>query len=544
MPGASERAAKGRRRETRDGRRHLTAPSSGLSTPGLPPSVLRDASKRLQIICAVLFVALAFNWIGANWIEGQLAGEFTNPFQYVPGVTMMIAALIVFLLVRSPRLSASAVIVVGLVFQVVVSYCIPLSHLYGAYYGLEAERLTSDLIGLSSVSVWIMFFAVVFPSRPRHALAALTLSGSAVPVTVALLIRYGDIPAMPTGQFVGLFVIPYAFVVAAAYIAARIIYGLGRDILHAEELGSYHLEELLGRGGMGEVWRARHSMLSRPAAIKLIRSDVLAREPGGIGVAIDRFEREAQATASLQSPHTVELYDYGVSDDGSFYYAMELLDGIDLASLVERFGPLPAERVVHILEQACRSLGEAHRRGLVHRDLKPANLVLCQRAFEPDFLKVLDFGLVRHAPVESVDAPSEEALTKTGFLAGTPSYMAPEMVVGDGAVDARADIYALACVAYKLLTGRRVFEDKNIVATIFAHVHTPPMPPSEMTELPIPAELEALILACLAKSPDDRPGTAEELAHELAKVELPEPWTTERASNWWRTHMSEEYPER
>ena len=537
MPGASERAAKGGRRETRNGRRRLTAPLSGRSTPGLPLSVLRDASKRLQIICGVLFVTLAFTWLGANWTEGQLAGEFSNPFQWVPGVTMMAASLVVVLLVRSARLSPAAVIVVGLVFQVVVSFCIPLSHMYGAYYGLEAQRLTSDLLGLSSVAVWILFFTVVFPSPPRQALIALALSGTAVPVTAALLIRYGDIPALPTGQFVGLFVIPYVLVVAFAYMAARIIYGLGRNILQAEELGSYYLEELLGRGGMGDVWRARHGMLSRPAAIKVIRSDVLAREPGGIGVAIDRFEREARATASLQSPHTVEVYDFGVSEDGSFYYAMELLDGIDLESLVQRFGPLPAERVVHVLKQACRSLEEAHRRGLIHRDLKPANLVLCQLAFEPDFLKVLDFGLVRHTAIESVGDPSEEALTRTGLLAGTPSYMAPEMAMGDRKVDGRADLYALGCVAYKLLTGRMVFEEQNLVATLFAHVHKEPAPPSAVTELPVPPDLDDLVLACLAKDPAERPQSAEELAARLREIEFPRPWSRERAEEWWRTHM-------
>jgi hypothetical protein len=482
----------------------------------------------------MLFVTLAFIWLGANWVEGELASEFANPLQYGPGVTMMASSLLVFFLVRSSRLTPSAVVMVGLVFQVVVSFCIPVSQYYGAFYGLDAERLTGDLVGLSSVSVWILFFAVIFPSRPRQALIALTLSGSAVPITIALLIRYGDMPALGAGQFLGLFVVPYALVVATAYIAARVIYGLGRDILKAEELGSYHLEELLGQGGMGDVWRASHNMLSRPAAIKLIRSDVLGREPGGLEVAIGRFEREAQATASLQSPHTVEVYDYGVSEDGSFYYVMELLDGFDLESLVERFGPLPAERVVHILQQACLSLGEAHRRGLVHRDLKPANLYLCQRAFEPDFLKILDFGLVRHS---EVDAPEKEALTKTGLLAGTPGYMAPEMALGDEAVDARADIYALGCVAYTLLTGRRVFEEKNVVATIFAHVHKPPLPPSEVSELPVPPGLDDVVLACLAKSPGDRPQTAEDLAHQLNRIDLPQAWTRERAEEWWRTHV-------
>ena len=515
---------------------HLKAHDASRPSSGLPISVLQKASKRLQIICAVLFVTLAFNWLGANWVEGQLAGEFSNPLEFGPIVTMMAASFLAFGLVRSSRLSPSAVIAVGLAFQVIVSFCIPISHYYGAFYGLEAWRLDSDLIGLSSVAIWMLFFAVVFPSRPRQALIALTLSGSAVPVTIALLIRFGDMPALDTGQFLGLFVIPYVFVVALSYIAARIIYGLGRDILHAEELGSYHLEELLGRGGMGEVWKASHNMLARPAAIKMIRSDTLDKEPGGVDVAVDRFEREAQATASLQSPHTVELYDFGVSDDGAFYYVMEFLEGFDLESLVKRFGPLPAERVVHILLQACLSLGEAHRRGLIHRDLKPANLYLCQRAFEPDFVKILDFGLVRRSAV----APQqEEPLTKTGLLAGTPSYMAPEMAMGDESTDARADIYAVGCVAYKLLTGRCVFEEKNAVATIFAHVHTPPKPPSTVSELPIPPRLDDIILACLSKDPADRPRTAEDLALRLEAIELPQPWTRERADTWWRTHMRE-----
>ncbi len=518
------------------GWRRSTSPTGSRSTPGLPLSLLRKASRRLQIICVLVFVVLAVNWLGGNWVEGELAHEFSDPLQYGPGVTMMAASLLVFGVIRSSRLSASAVIAVGLVFQVVISFSIPVSQYYGAFHGVEPARISSDLVGLSSVAMWMLFFAVVFPARPRHALIALTLSGSAVPVTIALLARFGDAPTLGTEQFLFVFVIPYVMVVVFAYLAARIIYGLGRDILRAEELGSYHLQERLGRGGMGEVWKASHNMLARPAAIKLIRGDVLDDEPGGVDVAIDRFEREAQATASLQSPHTVELYDYGVSDDGSFYYVMELLDGIDLESLVERFGPLPAERVVHIVLQACLSLGEAHRRGLIHRDLKPANLYLCQRAFEPDFLKVLDFGLVRQSALEP---QREEPLTKTGLLAGTPSYMAPEMAMGSDSMDARVDIYALACVAYKLLTGRAVFEEKNVVATIFAHVNTPPQPPSDVSELPIPPGLDDAILTCLSKDPDGRPRTADDLALQLQAIELPQLWTRERAATWWQTHMPE-----
>jgi len=518
---------------TKVGGRPSPSDTPGRSTTGLPASLSRKASKRLQVVCVTFIAVLAIGWLGVNWIEGHLPSEFADPLQYGPGLTMLVASLVVLGLARSSWLSPAAVIRLGLVYQVIISFCIPISQYWGAFAGVAAEQVTGDLVGLSGVAMWMLFFAVIVPARPRHALIALTLSGSAVPVTIALLARFGEAPVLAPQQFLFVFVLPYAIAVAASYIAARIIYGLGKDILHAQEMGSYHLLELIGRGGMGEVWRASHNMLARPAAIKLIRSDTQDMEPGGLDTALARFEQEAQATASLQSPHTVDLYDFGVSDDGAFYYVMELLDGIDLESLVGRFGPLPTERVLHIVRQACGSLGEAHRRGLVHRDIKPANLYVCQHAFEPDFVKVLDFGLVRHSTFEVGGSP----VTRTGLLAGTPTYLAPEIAAGGEEIDGRADIYSLACVAYKLLTGRCVFEEDTVVATIVAHVNASPLPPSTFSEIPIPTEFEGLILACLAKDPDSRPQTCEDLVHELEGIDLAEPWTAERAADWWRLHL-------
>ncbi|MEJ2371779.1 MAG: serine/threonine-protein kinase [Gemmatimonadales bacterium] len=511
------------------------------SSTQLPLSLLRNASKRLQAVCVVLIVSLAIGWLGTNWIEGDLPSEFADALQYGPDVTMIVGSLVVLGLIRSSWLSPAGVITLGLVYQVVISFCIPISEYYGAFRGVGAEQITDDLVGLSTVAIWMMFFAVLVPARPRHALIALTLSGSAVPITVALLTRFGDAPVLEPQRFLFVFVLPYAMMVVVSYIAARIIYGLGKEVLRAQEMGSYRLLELIGRGGMGEVWKARHNLLARPAAIKLILGGTLEAEPGGAANALARFEREAQATASLQSAHTVALYDFGVSDDGTFYYVMELLDGIDLESLVERFGPLPAERVVHILRQACLSLGEAHQRGLVHRDIKPANLYLCQYAFEPDFVKVLDFGLVKHP---TLDVPGGVALTRTGLLAGTPSYLAPEIAMGAERIDGRADIYALACVSYKLLTGRCVFEEDTALATILAHVNVPARSPSSISELPIPADLEELILACLAKDPASRPPTCEDLLRALEGIDLAEPWTTERAADWWHMHVPERSVER
>jgi serine/threonine-protein kinase len=508
----------------------------GRSTTGLPVSLARQASKRLQAVCVALIAVLAIGWLGVNWIEGQLPHEFSDPMQYGPGVTMLAASLLVLGLARNSRLSAAVVIRLGLVYQVIISFCIAFSQYWGAFDGVGTEQVTGDVVGLSAVAMWMMFFSVIVPARPRQALIALTLSASAVPMTIALLARSGGTPALGPQQFVFVFVLPYAIALAMSYIAARIIYGLGKEVLRAQEMGSYRLLELIGRGGMGEVWKASHNMLARPAAIKLIRRDVSDVEPGGAEAAVARFEHEAQATASLQSPHTVELYDFGVSEDGSFYYVMELLDGIDLESLVGQFGPLPAERVLHILRQACLSLGEAHRRDLVHRDIKPANLYVCRHAFEPDFVKVLDFGLVRHATFEVDSSP----LTRRGMLAGTPTYLAPEIAAGSEGIDGRADIYSLACVAYKLLTGRCVFEEDTVVATIVAHVKASPPPPSRFSEMPIPAGLESLILACLSKDPADRPRTCENLAHELGGIDLVEPWTAERAAKWWRLHVPTE----
>jgi len=297
-------------------------------------------------------------------------------------------------------------------------------------------------------------------------------------------------------------------------------------------LGSYRLGELLGQGGMGEVYRAEHRMLARPAAIKLIRPQVMAAGNGEAAqLAITRFRREADAAAHLRSPHTVELYDFGVTEDETLYFVMELLEGMDLETLVRQQGPVPANRTIHILRQVCESLEEAHASGLVHRDIKPANIHLGRVGMRHDFVKVLDFGLVKSVAGES----SEQSLmTAAGLTPGTPAYLAPEMASGEG-VDGRADIYALGCVAYYLLTGQLVFQASTTFQTIAKHLQEPPVPPSQRTELVVPPVLDRVILACLAKNPKDRPGSAAELDRLLAEVRV-EPWTEEQAEQWWSLH--------
>ena len=292
-------------------------------------------------------------------------------------------------------------------------------------------------------------------------------------------------------------------------------------------LGHYRLMEKIGEGGMGEVWRARHQLLARPCAIKLIRSELL--DQSRREAATERFRLEARSIARLSSPNTVRLYDFGVSETGSFYFVMELLAGMDLSSLVQRFGPLPPERCVDVLRQACRSLGEAHAAGLLHRDIKPQNLYLCRLGLDFDVVKVLDFGLVKSLGENAAQ------LTAEGTLTGTPAYMPPERVIGTAA-DERSDLYALGCVAYWMLTGRPLFIGEPM-AVMIHHARTPAPSLSKAAAHPVPQRLEEIVLSCLEKSPEQRPASAVELWRQLGDVTLATPWTPERAENWWREHL-------
>jgi DNA-binding NtrC family response regulator/putative methionine-R-sulfoxide reductase with GAF domain len=316
----------------------------------------------------------------------------------------------------------------------------------------------------------------------------------------------------------------------AVLLSRSTVLEIDEDLLdEGFSVGSYRLVSLLGSGGMGEVWLARHRLLARPAAVKLIRHDVSpgpAREQ-----LVRRFRREAQVTAGLRSPHTVQLYDFGVSDGGVFYYVMEHLDGLDLHRVVTRFGPQPAGRVVMFLRQACRSLAEAHERGLVHRDIKPANLFVARLGTEYDHLKVLDFGIVKEQSAEDATM-----LSNQGIVQGTPAFMAPEIVLGEGHVDGRSDLYALACTACWVLTGQTLFDAKTPAQMLLHHAQTKPVPPSERSELPVPDELEKILMRCLEKDPARRPGSARELESERARGLCEEPWTMVEAREWWEAH--------
>jgi serine/threonine-protein kinase len=388
---------------------------------------------------------------------------------------------------------------------------------------------------MHGISIVALVWAALVPTHWRRALPTCLSIGLAFP----LVIGFGALlsPAARgdwlTFDALTVFGSNYVFVLASAtlsVILGHMVWGAQQE---ARSLGSYELVELLGRGGMGEVWRATHQLLARQAAIKLIRPEALGGKAETRQVVIARFEREAQATASLRSPHTIAVYDFGVSDTGAFYSVMELLVGYDGQELVERFGPLPQERVAHLLSQVCDSLGEAHANGLVHRDIKPSNIYVCRYGRQVDFVKVLDFGLVKRVR-GSEDERTQQQLTAPYEVSGTPAYMAPEQVLGGTDTDARTDLYALGCVAFWLLTGLTVFRGSTVTEILMRHVRDEPPPPSRYSTLPVSAALDAVILRCLAKSPDDRPQSADELAEALTAACDPRAWSPARASEWWK----------
>ncbi len=452
--------------------------------------------------------------------------------QWVPGVISIAVAVAVALAVRLVRLRPAAVTVVALAFEIVSSYGIAAAeflHPMGVNVG-------ATWTGLSWVAVWMLLFNVVVPTVPRYAVIAALLAVTSVPAMVLLSIWLFPPASQPDGLMVFFaFGFPYLLVVIMASVGARVVYALGTEVTRARELGSYRLEQRLGEGGMGEVWRASHRLLARPAAIKLIRSSVPGSAAGSSDDMRRRFEREAQITARLRSPHTVTLFDFGVSEDGSFYYVMELLDGLDADTLIRRFGPIPAERVVYIIRQMCHSLAEAEACGLVHRDLKPANVFLCRYGEDHDFVKVLDFGIAKVA--HETSSGTQTALTIANVIHGTPAFIAPEQALDGADVDSRADIYSTGCVAYWLLTGQPVFAAATAMKLLLAHAHTSPEPPSSRTELPIPRDLDALVLSCLAKDREQRPKSARDLLQRLDAVALQQPWTDARAREWWQAHL-------
>lgn len=492
----------------------------------LPDEILEKVRARLR------FIALTFSWfcVAAIALEALTGTEATRVLFGVYAVNGL-ASVGMYALCRSSGGSHRRVLQLGLVYEVVLCLVVSIGFPWADF------RQFGVVYAITWTSIMIVAFPLLIPSPPVQTLIAALAAASTAPIGLAILRFSGAIVADGRDFFIAS--TTPVFCMALAYASSRVVYGLNVDVARAQEMGSYRLVEQLGSGGMGDVWRAEHKMLARPAAVKLIGAQTFAAA-GASGPALRRFEREAQATALLESQHTIEIYDFGVTQEGSFYYAMELLNGLDLERLVNEFGPVQPERVVHILASTCHSLAEAHERGLIHRDIKPTNIYLCRKGLEFDFVKVLDFGLVK-AAMEATD--ETKGLTAHGNILGTPAFLAPEMAMGDGEIDGRADLYALGCVAYWLLTGAQVFEADTPVGLAVHHVQTEPVRLSQRTEIEIPGALEDLVHACLAKDPAARPQSASELTERLISVPLPAPWTHERAEGWWRMHLPESVSE-
>jgi hypothetical protein len=505
------------------------------SSQGLPRDLVRQSMPRLRVL-ALLYAAVFFL---AGFFPALLSPEdrallFSTPVYWLPGVISILVASVIAAVVNTPRLSPAGLAALAIVFEVVSSYGIAAAEFLQPK-GLDFRNAT--WIGLSWVAVWMLLFTIVVPASPRRSMLGALAASSGVPVMAAIsFAAYPPPLQLNRSQFFFVFIFPYLLVVVMAYVGARVLFALGNEVRKARELGSYRLLERLGQGGMGEVWSAQHRLLARPAAIKLIHP---ASVPAMVDEAARRFEREAQAIARLRSPHTVDLFDFGIADDGTFYYVMELLEGLDAERIVNKFGPMPAERVIHVIRQVCHSLSEAESMSLVHRDIKPANIFLCRYGEDYDFVKVLDFGIVKAIGGSATPdtAPTLTSLTADHAVRGTPAFIAPEQVFGGHAVDHRADIYGIGCVAYWLLTGQLVFTGDTAMKLLMQHAQAKPDPPSTRTELPIPKELDAIVLACLSKNPSERPQTARDLANRLGAVPVAAEWTPELARGWWDRHQ-------
>ncbi len=455
-------------------------------------------------------------------VRDRVAGDTTTSGLWGVGVLVGAATALAF----SPlvdRVSRARAIEIGVLLSVT------------AFLGLRAFGILASADDPAQrVAVWnrsLLQFALVlgfyglFVVNSGRRAALVMLPVAATPLLVAGVAR---IPSGELGSGAILLAIAYAVSVLAALMVGFLLHRMVEKTSETQ----YDMLQKIGAGGMGDVWLARHRSLARPAAIKLIRPDVINEDRSAAERTLRRFEREARTTAALRSPNTVEVYDFGVAGDGTFYYVMEFLDGWDLDALVRKHGPIAPERAVYLLAQVCESLADAHSQGLVHRDIKPANVHVSRMGTYCDFVKVLDFGLVK----PEGDTGDGSQLSVDGGLTGTPAFISPEMATGGAKLDGRSDIYALGCVAYWMLTGKLVFDESSPVRMAVAHASVEPNPPSLHTELDIPEELDRIVLRCLAKDPADRFQSVRELRDALEACPTPGTWDRRRAERWWSGH--------
>jgi tRNA A-37 threonylcarbamoyl transferase component Bud32 len=509
----------------------VVLPGASARRRGLPDDLLREASRRLGIAALLASVL----WVVSPALDHLAVRAMTPPgdprwlrldLTDAIAATSALVSIALYFYTRKSRRHPRFILDLGLVYMVFIAFALGLMAHWGGW-----PRNMPIVPLISWIGAVVLIFAAIVPNSPIKTLVAGLIAASMNPLGMLVARARGTWDFGPASNVLVMHYPDY-LLVGVSVVISHVVTRLGQQVTKEREMGSYQLGALLGRGGMGEVYKATHRMLARPAAIKLIRPETLGRGDGeGAEIAAKRFRREAQAAANLRSPHTVELYDFGVTGDGTLYFVMELLEGMDLESLVRNKGPLPSARVIHILRQVCESLEEAHVSGLIHRDIKPANIHIGRLGLHQDFVKVLDFGLVKSVTDTS---PERSLATAEGLALGTPAYLSPEAVLGEK-IDGRSDLYALGCVAYFLLTGHLVFESANAMQVIAKHLHDQPVPPSERTELHVPPELDRLVLACLAKRPSDRPRSASDLDCALGEIPV-EPWSRMDALKWWEAN--------
>lgn len=500
---------------------HLVEGSTGGVT-GETESLLRA---RLRLVALLLFAgfSLFFVW-HTTQVEFDLAG-FVFTYLAHAVATLCLGGLAIVLYSRYPLSLCGLRVCESLVFGIPAAFFLVLQH-FRTVYLVETSNVHPPVSAL-----WLLLiftYALYIPNNWRRAAVATGLL-AVLPVLMAVVtaaLHSGSAELLVSDKKV---LVEMVLVLSVSSLTAvwgvHTINALRTEAYKARQLGQYKLKQLIGQGGMGEVYLAEHQLMKRPCAIKVIRP-----EKTGDARVLARFEREVQTTAKLSHWNSIDIFDYGRADDGTFYYVMEFLPGMNLAELVRRFGPLPSARAIHLIRQACDALQEAHQMGLIHRDLKPANIFAASRGGVFDVAKLLDFGLAK--PLMNVEATQ---LTQDGTITGSPLYMSPEQATGDREPDARSDIYSMGALLYFLLTGRPPFSDEKPLKVLIAHAHEQPQPLSLLNPS-VPDDVEMVVLRCLAKGPDDRYQSAAELGAALDECLDMGKWTREDALRWWQSH--------
>lgn len=475
-----------------------------------------DVQTRLHGLAGIFAVAFAIGALSSLLFTTEASGRWTLTTLSL-ALSLISAGLFAFL--RRRPLTKSVAFYLGLGYIVLGAFAMAVGEVL-----LRPEPDTSR-IGFSGIALWLLVFPVLIPASPMHTLVTGLLAASAAPLLYTASLLTGA-SALPWPLLLNWFLPNYAaagLAVALSYQVRRWSHALAEARREIREMGSYRLVRHIGGGGMGDVWTAEHRLLRRPAAIKFVRGPDHGVDPQ----TLRRFQQEAQSIARLSSPTTVAVYDYGISQDGHWFYAMELLNGTDLHRLVRTEGRLPIDRAVAFLRQTCESLAEAHGQGLLHRDIKPANIMVCRLGLRVDRIKVLDFGLA-HC-VGGHDHGAE--------LSGTPGFIAPEIILGLNAPDTRSDVYAIGCLAYWLLAGQEVFPERDAHAKLKAHLLEEPVP-LDRVRSDVPADVLDIVQACLEKTPAHRLPDAAAVLEQLDAVPARGDWTEADARAWWADYQT------